>query len=233
MKQIAPHGTPRRYRHGPDENGREDEGCRCNRCRAGVTRDMKRRRLAGPQTVEAAPVRRHVAELKAAGLPYKSIASIAGVQYMVMSRLLYGDAYRGQPPLRRMRASNAAALLAVRIEDVGGHGMVLAIGSQRRLQALACLGCSAVSIGREVGTSGDYIGKLMRGECGPTVTAATARAVAGAFSWMWMTDPVAAGIPQAARVRTLAIRRGWVSALAWDDIDNPNERPRGVCREAS
>jgi transcriptional regulator with XRE-family HTH domain len=211
-----PHGTSRRYRHGPDEHDVEGRGCHCTRCTAAATRDMKVRRLTGPRLVNAEPVREHLCRLKAAGLPYASAASIAAVPYMVVSRLLYGDS-RGNPPSRRMRRAYAKALLAVRPEQVGGQGRVLADGTRRRLQALARSGWPMRRVAAAAGMSAEYLSKIARQECGPTVTADTARRIAAAYDRMWASDPVAAEVPKAAMVRTMAIKRGWLGALAWDD----------------
>jgi transcriptional regulator with XRE-family HTH domain len=219
MMKEPRHGTSRRYHHGPDENDQPGVACRCVPCTTAATRDMKLRRLRGPATVDAEPVRRHVRRLKEAGLTYRSIAAIAGVQDMVLYRLLWGERARNLPPSRRMRAANARALLSVRAEQVGGEGRVLGVGSQRRLQALARSGWPTGRLGQEIGLNAQYIGKLMRGEAGSTVTAATARAVADCYDRLWSIDPVTAGVaaPKASQVRTMAAKRGWLGVLAWDD----------------
>lgn len=234
-RKIPAHGEPQRYRHGPDENDEPGKGCHCTLCTAGATRDMKRRRLDGPCTVDAEAVRRHVLSLKNGGLSYKSIAAIAHVQDMVLCRLLYGDKARGLPPTRRMRRGNAQALLAVRPGQVGKEGFVSAAGTRRRLQALARAGWPAWSLGRETGLSAEYVGKLTRGQCGQAVIAATARAVVGAYDRLWSVDPASAGVApgKASQVSTMAARRGWLLPAAWDDdlIDLPDQALEASLRQ--
>ena len=223
MAELPAHGTPKRYQHGPDEND-EPGGCRCTPCTRAAVRSIKEWRLTGHRLVDAEPVRQHVIELKRAGLPYSSIAALAPVKPVVVYRLLNGEPDRGVPPTKRMRPENAAALLAVHAEQVGGGRLVLSVGSVRRLRALARAGWSTVRLAAETGLNHQHLGWVANGHS-PTVSVGTARAIADAYNRLWMTDPVAAGIPRAAHVRTLATRRGWVSALAWDDdlIDLPDD----------
>lgn len=220
--KLPSHGMPKRYRHGPDEND-EPGGCRCTPCKRAAVRSVKQWRMGGRRMVDAAPVRAHVVQLKKGGLPYSSIAALARVKDALVWRLLKGEPARGLPPTQRMRPENAAALLAVHAEQIGGR-LVLGVGSMRRLQALARAGWSNVRLAAETGLNHQHLNKVANGHW-PTVSVRTARAIADAYDRLWKTDPVEAGVPRAAQVRTLATRRGWVSALAWDDdlIDLPDD----------
>lgn len=219
MTGTPPHGTPRRYRHGPDENDRPGAGCRCAACRAATTRAAKILRLKGPRLTDAEPVRRHVAAVKASGLPYTSIAKIAQVSYSVLARLMYGAPAAGRPPSARIRKEHARAFLAVRPHQAVTEGRILAAGTVRRLQALACMGWPKPKIGEHAGMHPDYVGSLARGARGATVTVATAERVRDVYKRLWDADPLADGVSpvKAAQVRTMALKRGWQPPAAWDD----------------
>lgn len=233
------HGTSDRYRNGPDENDMPGRGCKCRQCRNAAAKAMNLYRLAlargGRRLVDAQPVREHVSRLHAQGLPLTTIAALAPVAYPVASRLMYGAPAYGHPPSRKLLAENASALLAVRVDAVGAEGVAIAVGTIRRLQALAWAGWPAPYVAPRVPLHPDYMKRLMRGHTGPTVTVETARGVAVVFRRLWDVDPVTAGVPahKAVQVRTMSARKGWVSALTWDDIDDPEATPNGVRKEAA
>lgn len=236
---IRPHGTKTRYRHGPDENDTPGQGCRCVPCGDAAAKAVNLSRLARdrgePRLVDAQPVREHVSRIHAQGLPLTTIAVLAPVAYVVVSRLMYGAPADGYPPSRRLLAENAKALLAVSMCAVGTEGVTIAVGTMRRLQALAWAGWPAPYVAPRVPLNPDYMRRLMRGHTGSTVTVETARGVAAVFRELWAADPVASGVPavKAGQVRALSAGRGWVSGLAWDDIDDPDAKPQGVRREAT
>ncbi|HLS03092.1 MAG TPA: hypothetical protein VK054_14140, partial [Beutenbergiaceae bacterium] len=98
---------------------------------------------------------------------------------------------------------------------------VEATGTCRRLQALAVMGWPATVIAEHVGVTRETLRAITHGER-HRVLRATAQAVMQVFGDLCMAvgpNPATA---------TIAKRKGWVSTLAWDDIDDPNERPQGV-----
>lgn len=126
----------------------------------------------------------------------------------------------------RLRKSRVAYRYKQRVYLNGGRPLqVPAIGTTRRLQALAAVGWTQKELGARLGVTGARVGHLMNGMF-PTVFPETAAAVAAVFDELCMvvpTDP-APTRPREFRVhertRRRARARGWVSALAWDDIDN-------------
>jgi hypothetical protein len=70
---VREHGTHARY---------VVDRCRCDRCRA-ATREYERERRARiePAYVSAGPARRHVEELRAAGVGLKQVAKAAGLPH--------------------------------------------------------------------------------------------------------------------------------------------------------
>ncbi len=100
---------------------------------------------------------------------------------------------------------------------------VPALGSQRRIQALQAIGWGRDRIAAELGyTNAGALTYLMRAT---TMYKTTADRIADVYDRLSMTVPVGIG-PK--RARTWARRHGYAPPLAWDDIDNPAEQPRGV-----
>jgi transcriptional regulator with XRE-family HTH domain len=108
----------------------------------------------------------------------------------------------------------------------GASLQIPATGTRRRLQALARLGYTGTDIATHLGVSPARVSQLMRGNrSGKYVMVETAAAVAGVFEQLCMT------IPQGwthDRARRQAEANGWPPPLAWNNIDNPDERPHGV-----
>lgn len=228
---VHPHGDVNRYRHG---------GCRCGRCRAAHGLDVNLYRLAiatgtHRPDVDARPVRRHVGKLRADGLGMLRIAQLAGVSFETVRALMYGKQSRSQGATKRMRPETAARLLSVRVGSLPPDGWVPAAGTRRRVQALAVRGWPLPTLATYCDVPIDTWQRLTRCPEGARVTVSTARQVADVFKRLSRVEPSTSGVPAhtAARMRTLAVGKGWVSSAAWDDIDDPSERPKGLRREAS
>lgn len=104
-----------------------------------------------------------------------------------------------------------------------GHArLVDNTGTRRRIQALAAIGHSVPDIATHAGVSHRTLNGLDRTT---RVTPAIARAIAETYETLCMTP---ATHPYALRNRRIAARKGWPPPLAWDDIDNPHEQPKGV-----
>lgn len=101
---------------------------------------------------------------------------------------------------------------------------VLAIGTLRRVQALNALGYASTQIAEEAGLSIATLRSIGYHDA-QTIHRTTADAVARAYERLCMTRPEGG---YAHRSRNMARRKGWLPPLAWDDIDDPDERP-GDC----
>ncbi len=99
--------------------------------------------------------------------------------------------------------------------------LIDATGTRRRIQALLVMGWSRVDLAKQMGITDRAISYMLSSG---SVLVRTARKVDEVFKALNMTP----GPSQL--TRTLSIRRGWVSGLAWDDIDDPNARPAGAVR---
>jgi DNA-binding CsgD family transcriptional regulator len=94
------------------------ERCRCTDCRAAVAayrrQHVKNKLFGKAGNVDAEPVRAHVRKLKAAGLGYKKIAELAGLNPKTVNTLFRGRPERGTPPPSQIRKTTADKLMAVR-----------------------------------------------------------------------------------------------------------------------
>lgn len=209
------HGSTRRYHF---------YRCRCSACRDAKSRyNANRTRLIAygrwRTYTDPSPAREHVSRLMARGLSMTAVADMAGVAHDCVLDLMAGTHKRG------LYVVNAAALLSVSfdLDVIPDRVLVDATGTRRRVQALATLGYSLSAQSARLGRTVNNYYKVLRK---PRVFAETARAVRDLYSELSMTPaPPSHG---ATLARGMAARNGWVSPLAWDDIDNPDARPQGV-----
>ncbi|MDQ3383539.1 MAG: zonular occludens toxin domain-containing protein [Actinomycetota bacterium] len=201
--------------------------CRCPQCSQANRIEAQRRSTAiayGTWTglVDAAPVRAHVQQLRAAGVSLQRLSVLSGVGYGALSALVYGDPSRGQPPSRQVRSDTRGRLLAVRADTpaLPAGRRVPAVGTRRRLQALAAVGWSLPVLALRVGRTPR---NLRRTLTSPTVTVGTARSITVLYDELRHLTPPRrtpqerAGAEQA---RTYARQHGWLPPRAWDDIDS-------------
>jgi lambda repressor-like predicted transcriptional regulator len=195
--------------------------CRCPACGEANRLGAQQRNTAiayGTWTglVDAEPVRAHVQQLRTAGLSLQRLSVLSGVGYGTLSALVYGD-----PPTRRVRSRTERRVLAVQADTAGlpAGRRVPATGTRRRLQALAAAGWSLPVLALRVSKTPR---NLRRTLTTPTVTAATARAVAALYDELRQLDPPGRTPRERAgaeRARSQARQHGWLPPRAWDDID--------------
>lgn len=107
-----------------------------------------------------------------------------------------------------------------RAQAYGTHqpGHVPALGAARRLQALSALGYEAVHIAPLLNVHPDVV-RRWRSHDRPTITRRRHNDITA------LADRLD-GIPgPSRRARTIAHRKQWVPLAAWDDIDNPADKP--------
>lgn len=113
--------------------------------------------------------------------------------------------------------------------DLGRPLSVPSIGVQRRVRALMRLGWSGKQIAQAAGWSSEQcLQYAMKKE---SCLRGTWLKVAEAYDRMSMTLPPERTSKekwQVSRTRGHAERSGWPPPLAWDNIDDPNEHPKGV-----
>lgn len=162
--------------------------------------------------VDATPSQQRVRELRAAGYGWAQLAKLTGL---------------AEPTLRlagKWTERNTVCLdtheriMAVPVPDapIDGGGLVPALGSQRRIRALMAIGWTQIRIGEEMGWPQHKVSIVLRRK---TVWASTAAEIARVYERLHMTPGPSEVIRHRARVW------GFPPPLAWDDIDNPLEKP--------
>lgn len=227
MTTPQPIELPPGRRHGTRSGYKA--GCRCQQC-AAAERAYKREywytyarhrtgSMYGPR-IDAATAREHLTRLLAAGMSVPEVADAAGV-----SRSTVND-------LRRGRTRKTAARTAQRILRVQQPTRYTAVGLTRRVQALHALGWTVRAIAADSGLTKGTVLEYLHGR----VTQPhrdVAHRLLGTYDRLSMSLPDGQleqiGIT---RARRLAVRRGWVPPLGWDDeqIDNPSARPPTAAR---
>lgn len=157
-----PHGTNACYRL---------NGCRCRPCKDAASayqRDWSQR--VAPTTMPAGPARRHVDELRAAGVGLKTIAKAAGVPHGTLSKLVYGTTTRS--PSKRVRVDTYERLLAVSPADLAAGAKIPAGATWALIDEMVAHGVPKAAIARKLGQRGPAL-QLSRN----LVTAGNARAV--------------------------------------------------------
>lgn len=210
--------------------------CRGEACLA-ATREYERARtrrvLYGrSRLVDASPAREHVRQLMAQGMGWKQVARRAGVPNTTVGSLLYGkrpnapDHPEHRPPRRQISRETSERLLAVTL-DLAPGARVDATGASRRVQALVRAGWPLSHIAERADVDHQRVRALAHGRRSWTLRE-TADAVARFFRTAWQGPDHRVPGASASRARRYAERAGWAPALAWDDIDDPAERPRGL-----
>lgn len=130
-------------------------------------------------------------------------------------------------PCRRA-AAKAEAVRQLRLMR-GDRGRIPALGTARRLQALAWLGWTWKQLERELGSDEMMVRRwALRTNPGQFVFPDTARRVAELYERLCMTPAPRDTVAQRnayARAHNRALRNGWMPPLAWDDIDNDPTPP--------
>lgn len=100
-----------------------------------------------------------------------------------------------------------------------------ALGPMRRIQALHAIGYSRSILCELTGLSDQFLYDLTRGRF-TRIDAERARTIAEVYRARCV-QPLHNGKPSAS-ARTWARKAGYYPPMAWNDIDDPKERPRGA-----
>ena len=188
-------------------------GCRCTPCRDGHYRYQAKLRVLGDTSTvnrPVEPVKAHVEALRAAGMSLPQIRDVSGVSdFAVRSILSDRRAF--------VRGKTADAILAIPVSD-RCRVEYTGIGVARRLWALAAMGWPQSVIAERCGTAQTYLAQISTHPARP-VFPATYRRVAAVYAELSMRPG------PSSRAKARALRAGWLPPLAWDDIDDPGERP--------
>lgn len=220
------------HQHGTDTMYKVHE-CRCADCREAATeraRQRRREHLYGRHHLtDAEPARQHVRRLMDEGMGRRTIAKAAGVHSSTIVGLLYGrGGTEPRPPRKQISKDLEAKLLAV-THQVADGANVDGLGTARRLQALVAAGWSQNRLADMLGMLPSNFGTLIHRHRSQ-VLLSTAKRVEELFDAHWdQLPPTTTRFEQAGvtRAKREAASKGWATAAAWDDIDDPAEEPKG------
>lgn len=192
--------------------------CRCEPCRVS-NRKMAKRNRAGLAVVEGREAAwARLASWHRRGWSPKLVADVTGVGNEPV-RDYYAAMDRGavipmtQLTVRRVLAAG---------DEPTGTGLLPAIGTMRRLQALTVMGWSMDELSARYNTPPKTLSCIRSGRL-RSIRGESAQLVSRIYEELW--DQRGPG----RRAATQALHRGWVGPLAWDDetIDSPETTPAG------
>lgn len=105
----------------------------------------------------------------------------------------------------------------------GYTGTITALGAMRRVQALRAIGWTVPALAEATGLSTAYLYQLSTGLRSQRINKRNAEAIDRAYRVLCV-QPLHKGYG-AKRARLAAKAAGWFPPMAWDDIDDPQERP--------
>lgn len=169
----------------------------------------------------AEPVRAHIKHLGANGISQARICAISGISARTLSYIIYGSAARGFPPSRSVRADTYRRIMSVSVDldHVARRGNVDATVTRRKLEALCAMGWSKTALGARLGIARENVGLLFRRA---KVSGYRARQVRDLFNELWDKRPERRDGYYYRQLR-YAEEQGYVTALAWWDIEDLNE----------
>lgn len=178
--------------------------------------------------IDAQVVRDHIAKQQAAGLGIARIATLSGVPQKTISRILYGRPSQNQPPSTRTVREIGEKILAVQatFDNIADGARIDSTGTARRIGAMVVAGRTLREIAERLGAEESNLGRILRR---PLVRADTARAVHQLYrEWAFTMPPQDTERQRQnyKRARALARKRGWMGAFAWENIDDPTEKPK-------
>ncbi|MGC4925611.1 hypothetical protein [Streptomyces sp. DT117] len=217
-RQAPPHGTPARYQ-GPRRHN-DWQPCRCTDCRTAVRRAEKiqelRRRRGHNSYISRETVATHLRTLLDNGWTGQMVADAAQINRKTVWNILNADI----ATVRHDTAQAVLALAPTRRPD----GTVPSVGTRRRAHALAAMGWPLSWIAEQAGLSFTGLRDISAGR-----TKSVKGTYRDAIDALYRTHSMRPGPSQVAR-RT-ALRKGWVTAAAWDGaaIDDPSATPETSC----
>jgi len=146
-----------RYSLGPNADGVEGKGCRCEICRGAAREYRKKDQIREvPAYVTATAAREHVAWLSTQGVGLKQVAKISGVSQGAMWKLVYGKRQPdgSQIPSKRIRPATAEKILAVTPSDGADGSLVPAGPVWADVRRLLSRGWTKRAIARGIGQDG-------------------------------------------------------------------------------
>lgn len=177
--------------------------------------------------VDPEPVRAHIHTLRDAGMSPTAIAAFAGCHEAAIIRISDSNGSLATPVHRE--TAERILLIPVEITAMPTIAQLPSQGARRRLQALGAMGWSVELLSAESGIPARSLEALLTA---PLISMNMERDVNELFSRLWdKPAPERTIDEQLLKICTIehARTQGWVTALAWDDIDQdeaPAPTPR-------
>lgn len=197
--------------------------CSCPPCHADRLKAAKRLRVTGQTTYRYSDdAWAALDRMLDAGRTLSDIAATAGIDKAALSMTI---SRRRQGHVARISQGRALRLIAAETKPAAG-GRVDATGTRRRIQALSRSGHPLTALAAATGIK-DATLRAIRDHVVTTTDAAYAKAVAAAYPDFENTPG------SSVQTQRHAIQRGWAPPAAWDNVDDPGERPKGVLSNAA
>lgn len=201
-KPLPEHGTISRRKH---------HGCKCREC-CEALRAYSRQRYAALTAgtwepfVDAEPVRRHLLRLHAAGISTTQVSILTGLPRRTITVFIKPSLDSGnlRQRKRNTRREVADKILAIPAEKRMA-AIVPAIGTQRRIQALAAMGWPQEMAAERAGLGARYMNQVLKQQ---RVLGRTANAIARLY------DEVSGSKAERFGVRTVSAKRARARATA-------------------
>lgn len=215
--------------HVPGANCYQKCRCRCDECKQAQSRYAKHRRVKLAQgindLVDAEPVRAHVEHLMNLGMSHGTIALKAGMSTSGLQALLGLKTNAKQ--LKRMHRRTAKRITSVTYSPDVGRNYTAATETQRYLQDLALRGFSSQELSTLSGIEKYTITITRAGKC-RLVRNETATTIRELHKHLEGKHPTLTSKKGQASLKAAARKHRYAPLAAWDDITNPNERPKGT-----
>jgi len=219
------HGTHAGYRA---HRRRGEPACEpCNEANNRYHRRLRKEKSLGysRRTVPIETVRALIDVLIDEGHSGTTLEIASGIPGMTLNSIMYSTTRK------RTNTRYYQALLNVdppTLEDLPAARRVDATGTRRRLQGLTWQGWPISELSRRSGVDDSALSKLRSG-VSVNAEAQTALAIkALADELEYVSPPPSVHSRSVTRAKNLARRNGWPPLAAWDNIDDPDEKAKGV-----
>lgn len=190
--------------------------CPCDTCRTQRARTAKLNRAGRYHRPSADQAWAVIDRLLAQDWTASAIASGAGLPDRTIQGAIYERATTGHA-----KRFGRGVTLAVINHGQPARGSIGATGTMRRLQALAAIGWTLQDVADRTALPFSTLASIRSGVT-TAVRVHIAQAIGAVYDQLCMTPG------PSARSRAHAVKVGWVSALAWDDIDTDEHPDTGT-----
>lgn len=173
---------------------------------------MKYYRIIGPTTVDISAVRAHLIMLREAGITKSQVCELTGLGIATVGRIINGRNTRGV-----VMKDTADKILSIKVSDAIPKGFFDITVYRRKLQALIAIGWSKKALSELLGVGESNVNEIVS-KRRKFILAETARNVDELY------EKISMKIGPCEKSKQIARNNCWLPPLAWDDIENINEK---------